>query len=124
MITLYYCTWWLLLFLLDQLAISVIPVGLTIGKGKTAEFTAVVTGISTKENKFIYQWKKRGNNLPDKVSGVQETILTIPNVTESDEGQYYCNVTNEWGRSVESNDITLSIFGMLIVVITYCVMDI
>ena len=85
----------------------------------------MVTGISTNENNFIYQWRKRGNNnLPDKVSGVYGTILTIPNVTESDEGQYYCNVTNEWGRSVESNDIILSIFGMLIVVVTYCVMDI
>ena len=85
----------------------------------------MVTGISTNESYFKYQWRKRGNsNLPDKVSGVHGTTLTIPNVTEFDEGQYYCNVTNEWGRSVVSNDVTLSIFGMLIVVITYCVMDI
>ena len=92
------------------------PASLTIGKGKTAEFTAVATGISRSENKFIYQWRKRGgNNLPDKVSGVQETVLTIPNVTESDEGLYYCTVTNEWGRSMESNDVILSIFGMLLI---------
>ena len=85
----------------------------------------MVTGISTNESNFVYQWRKKGNNdLPDKISGVHGTTLTIPNVTESDEGQYYCTVTNEWGRSVESNDVTLSIFGMLIVVVTYCIMDI
>ena len=40
-------------------------------------------------------------------------MLTIPNITESDGGQYYCTVTNEWDRSVTSDEVSLSIFGML-----------
>ena len=44
---------------------------------------------------------------------VDGEVLTIPNALESDEGQYYCIVTNEWSRSVESNNVTLSTFGML-----------
>ena len=96
------------------------PAGLEIGKGMTATFTAMATGISTSESNFMYEWKKRdSDNLPDKVLGVNGTVLTIPNVTESDEGLYYCNVTNEWGTSMRSNDVTLSIFGMLIVIVTY-----
>ena len=73
----------------------------------------MANGVST--NNFRYQWRKRGsNNLPSKVTSVNEEVLTISNVTESDEGQYYCTVTNEWGRSVESDNVTLSIFGMLV----------
>ena len=59
----------------------------------------------------MYQWRKRDGDLPDKVSGVNREVLTIPNVAESDEGQYYCIVTNEWGRSVESNDGSLTVEG-------------
>ena len=98
------------------MTISVTPNDLVIVKGKTAQFIAMATGISTNESNFMYQWKKKdGGSLPGKVSGA---ILKIPNVAESDEGQYYCNVTNEWGRTVRSNDVSLSIFGMLIVVVT------
>ena len=89
------------------------PKDLEIAKGKTAMITAIAGGISTSENKLIYQWRKRNSNtLPGKVSGVNESILTIPDVLESDEGLYYCIVTNEWGRSVESNDTSLTVFGM------------
>ena len=45
--------------------------------------------------------------------GFNGTVLTIPNVLESDEGQYYCNVTNEWGRSLESNNGNLTFSGMV-----------
>ena len=91
-----------------------------IGKGNTATFTAMASDINTSENNFTYQWSKRdSSSLPDKMSGARGTVLTIPNVTESDEGQYYCTVTNEWGRSVRSDDVTLSIFGMLIVLAKY-----
>ena len=89
------------------------PNNLLIGKGTIAKLTAVVTGISTNESNFIYQWKKRGSDsLPDKVSGINEEVLIIPNVLESDEGQYYCIVTNEWGRSMDSNNVTLTTYGM------------
>jgi len=94
----------------DQLAVSVLPNDLELGEGRTANFTAIASGIN--EGNFIYQWKKRGSNsLPDKVSGVNETVLSIPDIIKSDEGQYYCIVTNEWNRSVESNNVTLIIYG-------------
>ena len=99
---------------IDQLTISVMHNSLVIGKGTTAQFTAIATGISRNKNSFVYQWIKRdSDSLPDKVADANGTVLTIPNVLESDEGQYYCIVTNEWGTRVESNDVTLSIFGMM-----------
>ena len=83
-----------------------------IGNGTVAKLTAIATGISTTENNFMYQWKKRdSDNLPSKVSGVNGMVLVVPSVAEADEGQYYCIVTNEWDRSVRSNYVTLSIFG-------------
>ena len=102
----------------DQLSISITPNTSLIGKGTTAEFTAMATGISTDDNNFIYQWRKRdSNSLPEKVLGVNESVLTIPDVLESDEGQYYCIVTNEWNRSVESNNVALTIYGMYIIML-------
>ena len=96
----------------DLLSVSITPNTLSIGKRTTATFNATVNGISTSENNFIYRWMKRGiNSLPNKASGINGTVLTIPNVDESDEGRYYCTVTNEWGRSVESNNVTLFTFG-------------
>ena len=89
------------------------PNDLVIGKGTTANFTAMATGISSVENNFMYQWGKRdSDSLTDKVSGVNGSVLSIPNVLESDGGSYYCIVTNEWGRMKMSDDVTLSIFGM------------
>ena len=94
------------------MTISVVPNKKVTAKGKTINFTAVASGISTN---ITYEWKKRGSNsLPHKVSGVNGTELTIPNVLESDEGQYYCIVTNEWGRSVESGFANLIIYGMYV----------
>ena len=95
---------------LDQLSIRVTPPERTVGKGDTAEFTATASGINM--NKFTYQWKKRGgNNLPDKVSGVNGAVLTIPNIVESDRGKYYCTVTNEWNKEETSDDVTVVFEG-------------
>ena len=92
--------------------VTVEPDESVVGQGTAAMFTAMASGINTSENNFVYQWGKRDNSsLPDKVSGARGAVLTISNVTESDEGQYYCIVTNEWGRSVRSDDVSLSIFG-------------
>ena len=57
--------------------------------------------------------KRGSDSLPDKISGVNGTVLTIPDVLESDQGLYYCIVTNEWGRSVESDNINFTAYGML-----------
>ena len=60
----------------------------------------------------MYQWMKRGSDsFPEKVSGVNRDVITIPNVLETDEGHYYCIVTNEWGRSVQSDDVILAVEG-------------
>ena len=46
------------------------------------------------------------------MSGVNGAVLTIPNLVQSDEGEYYCIVTNEWGNSESTGDVNLSIQGM------------
>ena len=97
----------------DNLSIRIESKNLVIGKGNTAYFNATANGISTDISNFMYQWRKRGSNsFPDKVSGINGPLLTIPSIAESDEGQYYCTVTNEWSRSVESDDATLTVYGM------------
>ena len=78
----------------------------TSGERATVIFMAIVSSIY--KNNLAYQWQKRRNRLPDKVSSVNGAVLIIPNVLKSDEGKYYCTVTNEWGRSVKSKDVTLS----------------
>ena len=96
-----------------MLTASILPKVFSVGEGRTAAITVMATGIRTHENDFRYQWRKRnGSSFPDKVSGINESSLMIPNVLESDNGRYYCIVTNEWDRSVESNDVTLTVFGM------------
>ena len=63
-------------------------------------------------NNFTYQWRKRGSNqVPNKALGINELMLSIPNLMKSDEGQYYCTVTNEWGRSMESDNVMLIVKG-------------
>ena len=85
---------------------------LEIAENKAAQLTAMADGISSNVSNFNYQWRKRDSNgFPDKVSGVNTLVLIIPEAAKSDEGQYYCIVTNEWGNSVESNNATLTVFG-------------
>jgi len=94
-------------------SISVTPTNPVIGERGTAQFTATVSGVNMRN--FVYQWRKRGSSsLPNKASGVNGAVLMIPNLVKSDEGVYYCTVTNEWGRSVRSNGVTLSVVGMFI----------
>ena len=95
---------------LDLLAIEAKPKNTLTNKGGTVQFTANASGVAI----VMYQWRKRDvDNLPDKVSGEDTLVLTIPNIDRSDEGQYYCIVTNMWNRSLESNHVELSIYGML-----------
>ena len=95
---------------IDLLAIRVISEHTPINKGGTVQFIANPGGVGI----VMYQWRKRGvDKLPDKVSGEDTLVLTIPNIDESDEGQYYCIVSNMWNRSMESNHVDLNIYGML-----------
>ena len=93
--------------------ITVMPDELVIGRGRIANFNATATGISSNDSNFLYEWKKRdSNSLPLKVLGANTEVLIIPSVHESDEGQYYCIVINEWNSTARSDDVSLSIFGM------------
>ena len=99
-----------------MLSIQATPTSPTIGERGIATFTATASGVNM--NNFMYQWKKRGSDsLPDKVSGVDRTTLVIPNLIISDGGQYYCIVTNEWGISVKSNDVVLTVEGTIVLLI-------
>ena len=99
---------------IDKLFVAVQPNNSVTAEDSTAQFTAIASGISTtSESNFMYQWRKRNISvLPNKVSGINEQLLTIPNVVKSDEGLYYCIVINEWNRSVESDDVTLLVQGI------------
>ena len=80
-------------------------------EGGTVTFIATSSGITDKKE-LMYLWKKNGKNrLPDKALGHRSTLLTIPNLMENDTGEYYCTVTNEWGISVRSKYITLTVQG-------------
>ena len=82
-----------------------------IGERGTANLTATASGVNKRN--FVYQWMKRGSSsLPNKVSGANGAVLTIPNLVESDEGKYYCTVTNQWGNNVSTDDVTLKVEGM------------
>ena len=84
-----------------------------VNKGETVRFTATASGVGI----LRYQWKKRGvDNLPDKVSGKNTLVLTIPNIDESDAGKYFCVVTNMWNRSVKSSQVKLNIYGMFVAI--------
>ena len=95
-----------------MLAAKILHEKVDIGKGRTANLTVMATGVSTKETHFKYQWRRNDTGFPDKVSSINESMLIIPDVSESDAGQYYCTVTNEWDRSVNSEFVTLTVYGM------------
>ena len=87
---------------------SVVPNNLLIAEGGTAQFN--ITAVGTGE--IMYQWKKRNaNRLPDKALGEDTPVLRIPNLDKSDEGLYYCIATNTLNMTVESNNITLTVYG-------------
>ena len=95
-----------------MLFVNITPTNNTIGERGMAKFIATASGINM--NNFTYQWKKKGiSKLPNKVSDVGGISLTIPYLSKLDEGQYYCIVTNEWSRSVESNYVKLTVEGTI-----------
>ena len=95
----------------DQLSISVVSNNSIIAKGRTAHLTVMASGIGT----LRYQWKRRNiDNLPDKILGEDTAVLIIPKLDISDGGEYYCIVSNMWNRSMESDNIILTVYGMLL----------
>ena len=80
-----------------------------IGEGGTAQLTVTASGINSRN--FTYKWEKKRGQFSDRVGGINTTTLTIHNVLDSDEGHYYCTATNEWGNSLKTGDITLTVEG-------------
>ena len=73
--------------------------------GTDVMFTVVATG-----NNLTYQWQRDGVNLTDgaRYSGTTTTTLTVMNVTEEDEGNFTCVVTDDMD-SITSNAAELTV---------------
>ena len=77
---------------------------------------STITAQGPGHNNFTYQWKKMSSSsLPSRASGIDTTQLVIRSVTTSDRGSYYCIVTNQWGRMVNSTRATVKILGKVCV---------
>ena len=59
---------------------------------------------------ITYQWRVNGTDIMDdaKFSGATTDTLTISNVQESDQGNYYCNVSND-DDDTSSSTVTLDV---------------
>ena len=83
-----------------------------VAEGKTAKLAIDTTG----EGTLTYQWRRRGaEQFPDKALCSDTKELIIPEVDRSDEGVYYCIISNISNITVESDNIKLTTYGMLIV---------
>ena len=61
---------------------------------------------------FRYHWKKIGSNsLPSIANGQDTPNLVIAPTAISDNGSYYCMVTNQWANTVRSNDGLVLVLG-------------
>ena len=76
----------------------------------TAIFTCDVTGYTSN---ISYQWTVGSGSFPSKVTGVNSSILVIPDVRSSDDNTYTCVASNE-GGSTSSNATKLTVTGMSI----------
>ena len=95
----------------NLIIISVTPNNSLIGEGGTARFNITAFSIGA----LRYQWSKRGvSSLPEKVLGRNASVIIIPSLNKSDGGQYYCTVTNMWDTSKKSDDVILTVYGMLV----------
>ena len=76
--------------------------------GESAEFLIEVTSVSS----VSYTWYKSTDDeatpATDQIVGNDSNSLTLSNITDNDEGYYYCEVTNG-GGSVFSNVVSLGV---------------
>ena len=71
---------------------------------QTAIFIATVKGIGP----FNYQWQREGDN----ITGETVSTFIIYKVSQSDQANYSCYVSNNYGDSVTSNNINLQVTSM------------
>jgi hypothetical protein len=86
------------------LSITAQPQSLLVSANTSASFSVTTTGTEP----LIYQWSLDGTNLP----GATSTILTIPNVVQTNLGTYSVLVTNVFG-SLTSSNAALSMYPFL-----------
>ena len=70
-------------------------------------FTAAVTGVGP----FNYQWQAENNNITNETG----STFIIYNVSHSDQTNYSCYVSNNYGDSVVSNYISLQVTSTYII---------
>ena len=75
---------------------------------QTATFTCSATGYNVS-----YQWTIGSGSFPNKLTGINNNTLVIPNVRSSDNNTYTCAASNE-GGSVSSDAAKLTVIGMTI----------
>ena len=68
---------------------------------------------------IMYQWSKVNGEISDgRTKGINTSVLTIYPVTEQDEGEYYCVVSNEGADGKVSSDRSqramITVYGKLV----------
>ena len=78
---------------------------------QTSTFTCNATGYNVS-----YQWTVGSGSFPNKVTGINNNTLVIPNVTSSDDNTYTCVASNE-GGNVSSNAARLIVTGKTMMIV-------
>ena len=60
--------------------------------------------------KMVYQWYRVDGDIPSKAMAIED-ILTIPNITPGDQGQYYCSARQFSVHCATSNNATVIVNG-------------
>lgn len=93
--------------ILTDLAITSQPQSLNLQPGQTAQFSVETSGdVST------YQWYKGNTAIFDggNISGTQTQTLTIANISQADQGKYFCKIIGPCNQEF-SDDAYLSIIS-------------
>lgn len=82
------------------------PLGQLVAEGQTAVFSVEAFG----DAPLSFRWRKDGADIPakDNLDGINEAVLTINDVQETDEGSYTCYISNDKG-SITSNAASLTV---------------
>ncbi|HAQ37156.1 MAG TPA: hypothetical protein DCX89_07440 [Saprospirales bacterium] len=96
-----------ILEIVNPFIITVQPQSLTLQNGQTAYFS-----VTTSENVETYQWYKGVTPLNDggNISGAQNQTLTVSNVSQVDQGKYFCKIIGPCNQEF-SDDAFLSILS-------------
>lgn len=91
------------------------PQNVILVKGSMLNLSITASGPG---NSFTYQWKKQGGTFPTSAHGKKTSNFKINSVMLSDSGSYYCLVMNQWGNMVNSNNATVNVLRMLLIMMS------